>query len=302
MGSNLTNSISGFPGGFTVLMAIYAKNDPQLFVKSVKSIYENHLKPDSMILAIDGPVPKDLEFQIEYVVKQYGVTVVRLEKNEGHAIALNLGIANSGTDWIVRADGDDYNLPQRFECLAKLVREQPELDLIGSAILEFEYDGTPVACRVLPVTHQQIGEFIKRRNPFNHMAVAYKKSMVERCGGYPILYFRDDYALWVKMFTSGAKCANLHEVLVYANAGREMYSRRGGWRHALHGEYNLQKLMVQYSVKSWFRGLCDGLLRSSVFVSPNWLRRFVYEHFLRDSAENVSEINVKLVSYWLGKC
>lgn len=288
MMSNTNRCKQGFPGGFTVLMAVCGKDNAELFAKAVASVYDNELKPDNMILVVDGPVPARLEHQIISTEQQHGTKVVRLDTTRGLAEALNAGLAHVTTEWVARADADDYNLPQRFRRISELLHAQTDLDLIGSAILEIERDGTPVARRVMPARHEEIIRFLARRNPFNHMTVAYRRSFVERCGGYPNVYLREDYALWVIMITSGARCANLSEVLVHANAGRGMYQRRGGWRYA-KAERDLQALMVRLGLKSRIRGALDGIVRSSVFLAPVFLRRLIYELFLRSSAGNVTE-------------
>lgn len=270
----------GFLGGFTALMSVYAKDDPKLFVRAITSIYENDLKPDAMVLVVDGAVPIILGEQIDDLSKLYNIQLLKLPKNTGLANALNAGLNLIQTSWVVRVDADDYNLPIRFSALAKMLQQNHELDLIGSSILEFESDDTPIACRSLPLKHEEICKFLPRRNPFNHMTVAYKLNTIIKCNGYPNIYLREDYALWVIMITSGAKCANLPDILVHANAGKAMYARRGGWRYAI-AEYRLQSLMTRNRLKSKFHGLVDGIMRASVFIAPNILRKTIYERFLR---------------------
>ena len=216
----------GFPGGFTVLMALCGKKDPDLFTKALASVFDNDLKPDHMVLVVDGPVDIALGQRVMAAEIDYAVEIIRLEKNQGLATALNTGLKHIRTEWIVRADADDYNLPQRFRRLAELVRSNPELDLAGSAVLELEMDGTPVAVRDMPLQHDEILRFMKRRNPFNHMTIACRRSLVEYCGGYPDIYGREDYALWAKMVKTGARCANLPQALVHATGGNDMYRRR----------------------------------------------------------------------------
>jgi len=279
--------VQGFPGGFTVLMAVYEKDDPDLFIRAIDSVYQNDIKPDHTILVVDGPVPIKLEKQIGFTQQQYGIEIVRLDKSSGLAVALNIGLRHINTEWVVRADADDYNLPQRFRCIAELLHKQPDLDIIGSNILEIERDGTPVARRVMPTKHAQIYKFLSRRSPFNHMTVAFRRSLVEHCGGYPNIYLREDYALWIVMITSGAKCANIDEVLVHATAGRDLYRRRGGWRYAC-AEIDLQKLMVRCGIKSWFRAVLEGIGRASVFLAPSFLRCLIYEKILRHPVNKIN--------------
>jgi glycosyltransferase involved in cell wall biosynthesis len=280
--------IQGFPGGFTVLMAVYGKDDPDLFIRAISSVYGNDLKPDHTILVVDGPVPLRLEKKINFTQQRYGIEIVRLDKNCGLAAALNIGLQHIKTEWVVRADADDYNLPQRFRRIAELLHKQPDLDLIGSTILEIERDGTQVARRVMPTKQAQIYKLLSRRSPFNHMTIAFRRSLVEHCGGYPNIYLKEDYALWVIMISSGAKCANLDEVLVHVTAGRDMYRRRSGWRYA-HAEIELQKIMVRCGIKSRFRAVVDGIGRASVFLAPAFFRCLIYEQILRYPVNKVND-------------
>ncbi|GMQ89024.1 MAG: lipooligosaccharide biosynthesis galactosyltransferase LsgF [Gammaproteobacteria bacterium] len=278
--SGYTPVDQGFPGGFTVLMAVCGEDDPKLFTKALASVFDNDLLPDQSVLVVDGPIKGVLDKQVKAAGNEYAVEIIRLAKNEGLATALNAGLAQIQTAWIVRADADDYNLPQRFRRLAELIRSDPELDLAGSAILELEQDGTPVALREMPLQHDDILRFMKRRNPFNHMTIACRRALVECCGGYPDIYRREDYALWAKMVKAGARCANLPEVLVHATGGKDLYRRRGGLQHVL-AERDIQNLMVRLGLKSQLRGLFDGIARASVFIAPVFLRKLIYEMVLR---------------------
>jgi len=280
--SGYTPMDQGFPGGFTVLMAVCGEDDPKLFTKALASVFDNDLQPDQSVLVIDGPIQDELDTQVKTAGNKYAVEIIRLAKNEGLATALNAGLAHIQTEWVVRADADDYNLPQRFSRMAQLIRSDPKLDLAGSAVLELERDGIPVALREMPSQHDDILRFMKRRNPFNHMTIACRRALVECCGGYPDIYLREDYALWAKMVKAGARCANLSEVLVHATAGKDLYRRRGGLRYVL-AEREIQNIMIQLGMKSRLQGLLDGVARSSVFIAPVFLRRLIYEMLLRRS-------------------
>lgn len=270
----------GFPGGFSVLMAVCGEDDPELFTKALASVFDNDLHPDQTVLVIDGPIQDELDRRVKAAENKYTVEIIRLTKNEGLATALNAGLARIRTTWVVRADADDFNLPQRFSRMAELVRSDPKLDLAGSTVLELERDGTPVALREVPSQHDDIVRFMKHRSPFNHMTIACRRALVESCGGYPDIYLREDYALWAKMVKAGARCANLSEVLVHATGGKDLYRRRGGLRYAL-AERDLQKFLVQLGLKSQLRGLIDGIARSSAFIAPVFLRKLIYEMVLR---------------------
>lgn len=278
---NLHNC-NGFDGGFTVLMSVYHKEDPIRFQKALSSIYSNTLLPDAMILVVDGSVPESLECIIIEAQKRYrNFKVHRMPQNRGLATALNEGLSQVRTKWIVRADSDDFNRVDRFEKQAiAIAKMNPPIDVLGGAIQEIDYDGSPLAVRRTVESYSSICNFVRHRNPFNHMTVAYRTELVRKVGGYPNIFLKEDYALWALLIKSGANCANLPDILVDATTGKEMYRRRGGLKYALT-EISLQKHLLDTKVKSLFEALYDGVVRGSVFLMPSAIRAVLYTMLLR---------------------
>lgn len=274
----------GFPGGFTVLMAVYQKDDLALFERAVHSVYANTLPPDAFVLVVDGPVPQVLHNAIRSLQARYAIEVLPLPANVGLARALNAGLMQVRTKWVVRADADDYNVPDRFALqAAAVIQSGDSLDLVGGAIQEVEPDGRQLAVRRTVERHAEIRRYVAYRNPFNHMTVAYRTELALRCGSYPDIHLKEDYALWAQMLASGARALNLPDILVLATAGRDMYRRRGGRRYAL-AEITLQRHLVRVGLKSRLMALIQGLGRASVFLLPAEVRGWIYEKALRARA------------------
>lgn len=276
------SEINQRPGGFSVLMAVYSKDDEALFERAIQSVYENTLTPDEFILVVDGPVPAPLRSKIENMERLYLIRTLWLPENVGLAVALNRGLELVKTEWVARADADDYNLPSRFEMQLKLARKG--FDLIGSAIEEVDESGQIFGVRATPLVQAEIETFARYRNPFNHMTVVFRTSLAKECGGYPDIYLKEDYALWALMIKNGARIANTSEVLVKATAGRDMYKRRGGLRYA-KAEIDLQLHLVSCGIKGEFSAFCHGIMRSVVFLLPPDIRGFIYEKFLRKNQQ-----------------
>jgi glycosyltransferase involved in cell wall biosynthesis len=280
--------IPSFSGGFTVLMALYRGDDAFKFEKAVESVFSNTLNPERFILVIDGPLTDALESMVSNVKSRQGsqFEVLRIKKNVGLAKALNLGLKMVTTTWVVRADSDDVNLPNRFIELAKAHQKDPDLALIGSAILEFDENYLPISVRETPLGCDDIKSYAVRRNPFNHMSVAYKASVVRGVGGYPNLYLREDYALWCLLIKNKIKMVNLDLILVHVSAGYEMYRRRGGFKYAKE-EFRLQKLLIECDMKGPIQALIDGLIRAALFMLPVGIRGWLYRKKLRSSLADV---------------
>jgi len=276
----------GYPGGFTVLMALYQGDKAILFDKALQSIFANTLQPDQILLVVDGPIPVELEnilFKFQQLFPNQ-ITELRLKENVGLAKALNEGLEHISHEWVVRADADDVNLSNRFEMLARVIQARPDLDILGSAIAEVDESGNFLAHRIVPCDQEAILQYAQFRNPMNHMSVAFKCKSILALGGYPNLHLKEDYALWAKALRHQLKFANTEQVLVHATTNMSMYDRRGGFRLA-KTEIALQQLLVSCGLKSAPRAVFDGLVRAGFCLVPSQFRRFLYLKLLRQQPE-----------------
>lgn len=268
---------------FSVLLAVYKNDDTILFRKALASIFANSLQPNELVVVADGPLTEDLLSIIDEFSVKHPLRLVQLPQNVGLAIALNAGLSTILSKYTVRADADDFNHPVRFELLVAKLREG--FDLVGSAIQEVNKSGTEIAFRSCPLTEGAIRQFVRKRNPFNHMTVGFRTAAVLEVGGYPSIHLKEDYALWAKLLANDCRVCNLGAVLVDATAGPEMFQRRGGLRYAM-AEIDLQRHLLSCKLKSPLSALVDGFLRSTIFLAPNFVREFFYLKFLRDQKGN----------------
>ena len=153
----------------------------------------------------DGELTPELENVItEYTAKYLQIRVVPLKQNQGLGKALNEGLKHCSYDLVARMDTDDIAKPDRFEKQIRVFQEHPELDVVGAWIDEFEETTSNIiSTRKLPEVHDDICQFAKKRNPFNHPCVVYKKSAVEAAGSYQDFYLLEDYYLWLRMLMAG---------------------------------------------------------------------------------------------------
>ena len=134
--------------------------------------------------------------------------------------------------------------------------------------------------RVLPETSAEIVQFAKKRNPFNHPAVMYRKSAVEAAGGYRDFYLLEDYFLWIRMLLKGCEGYNIQEPVLWMRAGSDLYKRRSGWKYV-----ESEKKLFSYMLKEKFinRGEYTSavLSRAAGAMVPNSVRSFLYKRMLR---------------------
>lgn len=267
---------------FTVLMSVYAKESPQYFGKALESMAAmRQLEAmDELLLVVDGPIGAALVGVIDQWRVALRIRTVQLKQNSGLAVALNEGLKEVRSPWVMRFDTDDLCLPNRIEVQLPLMLSG-QFDVLGAQIDEFDGQGDPPhQSRRVPLRHEDIVAYSQRRNPFNHMTVCFRTRLAISLGGYPALQFMEDYALWVAMIRQGARVMNTPEALVQARIGGGMYARRGGLEYT-RCEFRLQRYFHGLGHKSFVMAMVHAVMRSSVFMSPVGLRQRIYERWLR---------------------
>ncbi|MCE7055293.1 glycosyltransferase [Algoriphagus sp. AGSA1] len=267
---------------FSCLMSCYFKDDPEELKTCFESLIHQKRKADELILVKDGPLTEELDLVIESYKDELAIEAIQLPDNKGLGFALNLGVKSCKYELIARIDADDICIPQRFEKQISLFESHPKLDVVGSWISEFESDPLEIyAYRELPVQHEEILEYAKRRNPMNHMTVVFRKSAVLDSGNYdPVFKFAQDYILWANMLMKGYIFQNIPEYLVNARAGIKMLERRGGSGYFGY-EIKLQKQFLKLGLINRYEMLSNLLVRGFVRLIPNKLRGVIYQNILR---------------------
>ena len=264
---------------FSILLPLYQREDLEVcFERVIKSCFNGEVLPETVLIVIDGHLDESFERKLALASDTYPISIVRAGERVGLSAVLNLGLAHINTDYVFRVDGDDFSRPLRWRLQLDMLEDG--YDLVGGAIQEIEMDGTNVAIRDTPESHVAIVSRCLRRNPFNHMTVAYRTSFVRECGGYPHVFLREDWALWIRMIAKGANCRNSTDILVDATADLQMYRRRGGLKNVI-AEISLQRELRKYLNKSVFWCLFDWLAKSFVLLSPSGFRVFIYKKMLR---------------------
>lgn len=273
---------------FSVLMSVYYKENPEYLKRALDSILNQTITADEIVLIKDGPLTKELDDAIANYEEKYIaiLRVLSLENNVGLGEALNYGVRHCKYDLIARMDTDDIALPTRFELQMKEFIENKELALCGGQIAEFENDPQIISgYRKVPLTQAAILKFAKKRNPFNHMTVMFRKQAILDVASYQDMPYFEDYWLWVRILQKGYVVKNVEQVFVNVRAGAEMLARRGGWIYAKSSFY-------YYKVLSENNFLCSldfiwiVILRMSISMLPISIRQQIYKLKLRNQGNN----------------
>lgn len=270
---------------YSVLMSVYYKEKPEYLRQSMNSMFEQSVPTDDFVLVCDGPLNAELDAVIDDMLQKYPETlhVFRLEKNSGLGNALNYGITQCKNDIVARMDSDDIARSDRCERQLAVLAHNPEIGMVSGIVEEFTSDPSIVdASRVPPEKHEEILKFAKKRNPFNHPCMMYKKDEVQNAGGYQELFLLEDYFLWVRMLLNGTRGYNIQEPLVWMRAGAGMYKRRSGWKYA-KGQRILFVYMKNNGFINGYQYWNAIIIRSISSMLPNKIRKVAFKKLLRDN-------------------
>ena len=267
---------------FSVLLSVYSKEKRKNLELSLKSIYDDQiLKPDEIVLVEDGPLTEELYAEINHQLDRLKgiLKIVKLEKNSGLGNALKEGVLHCTYEWIARMDTDDIAYPNRFEKQIRFLEKNKDIDVLGSYMSEFSTSITEILfTKDAPTVNLE--EYMKYRDPVNHPSVVFRKKKVLEAGNYKEIFLNEDTYLWVRMIAKGAKFANIPEPLVYFRINNDTYRRRGGWKY-VKAEWKIQKELLRFGITNKFEFTKNVILKTSVRLMPNFVRKFIYIKFLR---------------------
>ena len=263
---------------FSVLLSLYVKEKPEFLRECLESLEKQTLPATEIIMVFDGAITTELEEVVIQFITILPIKIVRLSQNVGLGKALNEGLKHCSYNWVFRMDTDDICLPERFEKQVNFINKYPNVVLFSGHIAEFSDDKTIITSyRRVPIGDIAIKKSCLKRNPFNHMAVAFCKNIIEEVGGYQHHLFLEDYNLWLRVIAKGYEVGNLDEALVLVRAGDSMLSRRRGKDYA-KGEWKLFNLKRKLKLQNIFSGFFIFLLRVIPRMLPTGILKALYKY------------------------
>jgi hypothetical protein len=281
----LRNNTSEMNQQFSIITSIYKNDKPEFVRIALDSMLVNQsVKPSEIVLVQDGPVSEGLssllfEYEMNYPTI---MSVIRLKQNEGLGNALMLGVEAAKNEIVARMDSDDICIPNRFEIQLAYLKAHPEVDIIGGQMTEFvDTPDNIVGRRKVPLSNDEIYDYMKSRCALNHVTVMFRRSVVLKIGNYQDWFWNEDYYLWVRMMMARCKFANVTEVLVNVRSGANQYARRGG-RKYYESEKGIKKLMLDNGLINRTEYFINVAQRYIIqILMPNRVRGWVYRTLAR---------------------
>ena len=265
-----------------VLMSVYKNDNPGHLRLSVESILNQTYQDFLLLIGVDGAIGDELADSLHSYDTNPKIKILWYTENRGLTAVLN-NLLEEGKKWkpmfFARMDADDISYTNRFEKQVKYLNENPEMDVIGGAIEEMEYDGA-LNGKVIhyPLSHQECFDFFATRNPLAHPAVMFRASFFDKVNSYNACYKKNqDTELWYRAFKAGCKFGNLKDVVLTFRVSKDMYKRRGGTNFAME-VLKLRKEInkgLGYGLKATLFGYAYYIMA----ISPGWVKKFAYRVF-----------------------
>lgn len=268
---------------YSVLMTVYNKELPDNLNSSLESMFLQTYPPKELVLVCDGKLTCELNIIVKSFQSEFKniVHIIQNDEATGVGFANNIGIAACRYPIIIKMDSDDISLPERCAKQMILFSKNPNLDIIGTFVEEFDSESQEtISLKKTPVNHEQILKYAKRRNPFNRQTIAFKKSKAEEVGGYCNIQMCEDYDFVVRMLQNGAVGENIPEALVRYRLKKTDYKKRKSWKNT-KGFISVRKKIYKSGFCNLFDFLIPCTIQLTLFVLPSKFTNWVYRKFLR---------------------
>jgi len=201
----------------SVVMPCY--NSADTIEETLKSLTRQTLTDFELIAVDDGSSDLTRKILEAWARRDRRFEVIH-QSHQGIIPALNAGLAVCQAPYIARMDADDRSLPQRLERQVDYLERQPRVSVAGCLVAGFPEDGVREGfCIYLEwlnslVTDDEIRREIFVESPFAHPSVVFRREAMNEVGGYQEHGWPEDYDLWLRLYTAGARFAKVPEVLL----------------------------------------------------------------------------------------
>lgn len=264
---------------YSVLMSLYQGEKPEYLRQALDSMMAQTYLPSEIVIVKDGLLPDELNAVLNEYQSKYAnvMRIVGYSDNRGLGKALNYGIDICKNEYIARMDTDDISKPERCEKELLFLLSNPPICGVGSWVDEFEGDPTNViSTRRVPIEQKDIYKFCKRRNPFNHPSMMYKKSAVTSVGGYSSLRYGQDYDLFGRLLINGYLLSNIPESLLYFRTGSNAIRRRKN-KQSIKCYIDTVKYFNKMHYSSVFDVLYVEISQMLLYILPETIVKRIYK-------------------------
>lgn len=208
----------------SVIMGVY--NCESTIEQAINSIIEQTYQNWELIVCDDGSVDKTIEIVEKIAERESRIIILKNQKNLGLGETLNRCLEKATGDYIARMDGDDDCSKVRFEKQVYFLDNNPEYNIVGSAMRFFDEHGEWGRNYVI---EKPTKEDVVIGSPICHATVMMRRKCIENVKGYTVGKRQlrvEDVDLWIKLYAKGYRCYNLQEPFYMMRNDKKAFSRR----------------------------------------------------------------------------
>lgn len=209
----------------SIIMGVY--NSSQTIDEAIDSILKQTYSDWEFIICDDCSTDNTYTILLNYK-KQHPNKFVLLknEKNSKLAFSLNRCLKHVTGKYIARMDGDDLSEPTRFEKQVLFLKNNPNFDLVGTAMSRFDEDGL---IDILYPLENPNRYSLRNRLPFFHATIMTYKYVYDAVRGYNVsdrTQKGQDVDLWFKFYHIGFNGSNIMQPLYKVREDKDAIRRR----------------------------------------------------------------------------
>ncbi|HPN94315.1 MAG TPA: glycosyltransferase [bacterium] len=204
-----------------VSVAIGVYNPTESALKAtLDSVIAQKFQDWEMVIVNDGSNERIRNILHDYADIDKRIRVLDNEKNIGLTKSLIRCMGECKGDCIFRIDAGDICRPDRMRAQLDIMESNPDIGIVGSnAVMNFTCDGELLSSyeSQYPESDSMIRKSLRKKNPFCHVSVTFRRSSYDEVGGYAQRWTTSqDFDLWIRML-SVSKGRNIQETLVTVN-------------------------------------------------------------------------------------
>lgn len=211
----------------SVIMGIYQSKNKDIVRKAIQSIVDQSFTEWEFVICDDGSPDDTWEFLNEEYGNNKKMVLLRNEINGGLRVALNECLKVASADYVVRMDADDYSRSDRLELLYEQVQVNPDIDVIGTAMISFDEYGENGIIHPRKMEPRKM-DFL-HGTVVAHASTIMKKASLDKVNGYRVSWETtrcEDTDLYMRMCANGAKFKNVDVPLYYVRQDKDSITRR----------------------------------------------------------------------------
>lgn len=194
----------------SVVMSVF--NQEKYLPIAIESILNQTYTDFEFIIVNDGSNDSSNDIILGYKDKRI---ILIEQENTGLPVALNLAISKTKGDFIARMDSDDISHPSRLKKQLEHLKQNPEMDLIGSSVRIIDENGKFLGVEDVPTSTEAINQCLKYRCVVYHPTFFIRKEIFNKVGGYRKEFIHaQDYDFLLRARSKNINIANQADYLL----------------------------------------------------------------------------------------